>query len=329
MRAARCWTDSDRSLRLADERTGRHRRNHYGSQESTRGEAKMSRHDGLFALGGGVIGAVVTYGSIRLSTVPADVAPRGDIAAIGSAEHGGRDGDAGIDPAMTANENLTKSLHECSQSLARLMDDRVRLEQEIDGERSAEADASRAAQARRIARRNLSQDDWKQLAGAGTIRYVLPCASFDPTPEVVSRLGIAPQDIPAIQSALVAARDAAWAQIRPLCSNAAGGAVAADRLGLDSCPEVILDAEKMASPADADRAMRAVGAVKAGLAELSTIPPGDPVCAAFIVLTGVAKDAEIRLGSILGPEDARTVVYGSGNCSRVSEFTSSGQQTDR
>jgi hypothetical protein len=82
----------------------------------------------------------------------------------------------------------------------------------------------------------------------------------------------------------------------------------------------------MASPADADRAMRAVGALKAGLAEQSAIPLPDPVGTAFLVLTGVAKDAENRLGSILGPEDARAVVYGSGNCSRISEFPGSGRQ---
>jgi hypothetical protein len=289
----------------------------------------MSKHAGLFALGGGVIGAVVTYGSIRLSNVHSDSAPQGDIAPIGIAEHGGPDGDASLDPAMMANANLTQSLYECSQRLGRLADDKIRLEQEIDDERSAQADASRSAQARRIARRNLSQDDWKQLAGVGTIRYVLPCASFDPTPDVVGRLGLAPHDIPAIRSAFVAARDAAWTQIRPLCSTAAGSAAAADRLGLDSCPEVILNAERMASPADADRAMRAVGALKAGLVEQSAFPFADPVGTAFLVLTGVAKDAENRLGSILGPEDARAVVYGSGNCSRISEFPGSGRQADR
>jgi hypothetical protein len=68
--------------------------------------------------------------------------------------------------------------------------------------------------------------------------------------------------------------------------------------------------------------MRAVGAVKAGLADPSTVPSDDPVGAAFLVLTGVAKDAEKRLGSVLGPEDAHSAVYGAGSCGRTSEFSS-------
>jgi hypothetical protein len=291
----------------------------------------MNRHDGLFALGGGVIGAIVAVGSIRLSGALSDAAPRGDISAIGAAEDSGSHDheDAGVDPAMVANENLSQSLHECSQKLKLLLDDKLELEQQIDAERMAEADASRSARARRIARRDLSQSDWQQLASVGTIRYVLPCASFNPTPEVRDRLGLGPRDVPIVQNAFAAARDAAWTEIRPLCAKAVGSTEAADKLGLDSCPEMILDAEKMTSPADADRAMRAVGAVKAGLAEPSAIPSGDPVGAAFLVLTGVAKDAEHRLGSVVGPEDARAIVYGGGNCSRISEFTSSGPGSDR
>jgi hypothetical protein len=44
--------------------------------------------------------------------------------------------------------------------------------------------------------------------------------------------------------------------------------------------------------------------------------------AAFLVLTGVAKDAEKRLGSVLGPEDAHSAVYAAGSCGRTSEFSS-------
>jgi hypothetical protein len=223
---------------------------------------------------------------------------------------------------MLANENLTRSLQVCSQKLTLLTDEKEQLEHGLESERMAEADASRAARARRIARRDLSQADWKQLMAAGSVRYVLPCASFNPPSDVMDRLGLGPGDVPQVQTAFAAARDAAWAQIRPLCATAAGGTEAADRLGLESCPEVILDAEKVTSPADADRAMRAVGAVKAGVTEPSATPAGDPVVTAFLVMTGVAKDAERRLGAALGPEDARLIVYGAGSCSRITEFTS-------
>jgi hypothetical protein len=282
----------------------------------------MTGREALFTVSGGVVGAIVVYGSIRLSDARPDVPPR-DVVAIRTAEDG-RDtgGDASVDPAMVANANLVESLRECSQRVARLTDEGSRVEQQLEAERMAEADASRSAQARRLARRDPSPSDWRQMASAGTIRYLLPCASFNPAPEVLDRLGLSTRDVPTIQTAFAAARDAAWTQIRPLCAVAAGSTATADRLGLDSCPQVILDAERATNPAAADGAIRAVGAMKAGLADPSTMPPDDPVATTFLVMTGVAKDAENRLGSAIGPEDARFAVYGNGSCGRTSEFSS-------
>jgi hypothetical protein len=282
----------------------------------------------LCVLSGGAIGAVVAYGSVRLSSAHSDTASRGELAAGTEDGDQGKDGEPKADPAMVANANLTTSLEECSQRVARLNDENARLEQQIESERMAEADASRSAQARRSARRDPTPSDWKQMASTGTIRYLLPCASFNPTPETLDKLGLAPRDVPAIQSAFAAARGAAWAQIRPLCAAAAGSTSTADRLGLDSCPQVILEAARATSPAAADGAMRAVGAVKAGMADPSTIPSGDPVGATFLVLTGVAKDAESQLSSVLGPEDARAAVYGNGSCGHTSEFISSGRESE-
>jgi hypothetical protein len=286
----------------------------------------MTRREQVFAFGGGIVGALVAYGSVRLSHASSDGSGRENSMDAGSTGDPVPSVGGSIDPAMVANANLTESLHQCSESLASLMGDKARLEQQLDDERTSEADASRSARARRMARRDPSQSDWKQLASTGTIRYVLPCASFNPTPEVLDRLGLAQTDVPAIRSAFAAAREAAWAQIRPLCATALGGP--ADRVGLDSCAQVILDAERKTSPADADNAMRAVGAIKAGLTEPSTIPANDPVGAAFLVLTGIAKDAESQLASVLGPDDARAAVFGDGSCSRISEFTISGPGSD-
>ena len=271
----------------------------------------------LFALGGCIIGVAVTYGSLWRGALTRS---RGDVAGIGSDS----DRDAGIDPAIEANANLVASLQECSRRLSHLTDDKSRAEEQLEAERTAQADASRSAEARLFARRDPSQNDWKQMAGVGTIRYRLPCAAFNPSPEVLDKLGLQTSDVPTIQSAFTAARDAAWTQIRPLCATAAGSPATAETLGLDACPQLILNAERTTDPAAAETAMRAVGAVRAGLADPSTIPSSDPVGAAFLALTGVAKDAENRLGSAMGPEDARSVVYGSGSCGRTSEFTTTG-----
>jgi hypothetical protein len=287
----------------------------------------MTRREQVFAFGGGIVGALVVYGSVRLSNPSSGRSGRENAMDAGGTGDPAPSLGGSVDPAMVANANLTESLHQCSESLASLIGDKARLEQQLDDERTSEADASRSARARRMARRDPSQIDWKQLASTGTIRYVLPCASFNPTPEVLDRLGLAQSDVPAVRSAFAAAREAAWAQIRPLCATALGGP--ADRVGLDSCAQVILDAERKTSPADADSAMRAVGAIKAGLADPSTIAANDPVGAAFLVFTGIAKDAESQLASVLGPDDARAAVFGDGSCSRISEFTISGPGSDQ
>jgi hypothetical protein len=283
----------------------------------------MTQREQIFALGGVVLGAAVAYGALRPSDPSCAPISEDGISTLRARDAGGsNDEDAGVAPAMIANQNLTQSLQECTRQAASLSLERLQLERELDQERMAEADASRSAQARRIARHDLSQEDWKPLASTGTIRYVLPCASFNPPSEMQDALGLAPADVATVQNAFAAARDTAWAQVRPLCATAVGNSSTADKLGLDTCPQVILAAERTANPSAADVAMHAVGAVRAGLADPSTVPSGDPVGTAFLAMTEVAKDAESRLGAVLGRDGARAVVYASGSCSRLSEFAS-------
>jgi hypothetical protein len=85
-----------------------------------------------------------------------------------------------------------------------------------------------------------------------------------------------------------------------------------------------LSSEKTTNPSAADVAMRAVAAARAGLADPSALPPGDPVAATFIALTAVAKDAESHIGVQLGPDAARVAVYGTNNCSHVVDFPGPG-----
>jgi hypothetical protein len=234
--------------------------------------------------------------------------------------------DSSVDPAMLANANLTQSLSECSHQLALVTEENVRLEQQLDAEHNAASDPGKSALVRRIGRRDLSLDDWKQLARTGTVKYVLPCASFNPSPETVNGLGLGPQDIPVVRDAFVAARAVAWGQVRPLCASAVGSLNAADGLGLEACPQLILSSEKSTNPNAADVAMRAVAATRAGLSNPSALPAEDPVAATFFALTAVAKDAENHIGAQLGPDAARVAVYGTNNCSHVVDFPGPGPE---
>jgi hypothetical protein len=286
------------------------------------------RRERLFALSGAVLGFGLCCGVLAMASVLRTQPPPGDMP---MAEPSDRlpvatEADSSVDPAMLANANLTESLSECSHQLALVTEENVRLEQQLDAEHNARADAGQSALARRIARRDLSLGDWKQLARTGTVKYVLPCASFNPSPETIDGLGLDPHDVPVVRDAFVAARAVAWGQVRPLCASAVGSLNAADRLGLEACPQLILSSEKTTNPSAADVAMRAVASTRAGLSDPSALPTGDPVAVTFFALTAVARDAENHIGAQLGPDDARVAVYGTNNCSHVVDFPGPGPE---
>jgi hypothetical protein len=288
-------------------------------------EAAVVRRENLFALGGTVLGFGLCYGVLAIASVLRPQPSPGDVATAEPSPVAA-EADSSIDPAMAANANLSQSLSECSHQLALVTEENVRLEQRLEAEHEAASDAGKSALARRIARRDLSSDDWKQLARTGTVKYVLPCASFNPSPDTIDGLGLAPHDVPVVQEAFVAARAVAWAQVRPLCASAVGSLNAADRLGLEACPQLILSSEKTTNPNAADVAMRAVAATRAALSDPSALPAGDAVATTFLALTGVAKDAENHIGAQLGPDQALVAVYGTNGCSHMVDFPGPGPE---
>jgi hypothetical protein len=285
------------------------------------------RRERLFALSGTVLGFGLCYGVLAIASVLRTQPPgESPIAKPLDSAPASMQADSSIDPAMVANANLTQSLGECSHQLALVTEENVRLEQQLDAEHNAASDAGKSALTRRIARRDLSLDDWKQLARTGTVKYVLPCASFNPSPETINGLGLEPHDIPVVREAFVAARAVAWGQVRPLCASAVGSLNAADGLGLEARPQLILSSARTANPNAADVAMRAVAATRAGLSEPPALAQGDPVVATFFALTAVAKDAENHIGAQLGPDAARVAVYGTNDCSHVVNFPGPGPE---
>jgi hypothetical protein len=103
---------------------------------------------------------------------------------------------------------------------------------------------------------------------------------------------------------------------------------AADKLGLEACPQLILSSERTTNPNAADIAMRAVAAAKAGLSDPSALPAGDAVTTTFLALTSVAKDAENHIGAQLGPDEAQVAVYGTNDCSHMVNFPGPGPEAD-
>lgn len=128
----------------------------------------MTGREALFAGGGGAGLILGLLGLVIPRRAPIAECPTPEPAAEDAVREA--DANAGSDPAMIANANLAETLRDCSRQIVRLADEKSLLEQQISDERAAAADASRSAVARRIARRDLSQSDWKELALAARPR---------------------------------------------------------------------------------------------------------------------------------------------------------------
>ena len=164
---------------------------------------------------------------------------------------------------------------------------------------------------------DLGQDDWKELAKSGRVKFRLPCArpDFAVSAEVAERLGLAPDDTSTIERAYAASRERVWRALRPLCAAELGSEAIADRIDRQGCEMVILESQAHRDAAAKDAAMREVAEMRAGLRPLPG--PGEvlhPVVEMLLVLTGEQARFEAELGDALGPEDARRVAFDDEIC---------------
>jgi hypothetical protein len=164
---------------------------------------------------------------------------------------------------------------------------------------------------------DLAEDDWKELARTGRVKFRLPCArpDFAVSPELADRLGLAPDDASVIERVYAASRERVWRALRPLCVAELGSEAIADRIDRQGCEMVILESQAHRDPAAKDAAMRQVAEMRAGLRPLPG--PGEvlhPVASMLLVLTGEQARFEAELGEALGPDDARRVAFDDEIC---------------
>lgn len=158
----------------------------------------------------------------------------------------------------------------------------------------------------------MDQDEWKELAAQGGIKYRIPCmlpvgASWPP-PDELDELGLSPDDGDIITGALMRSKDRVWEAIRPICVQETGDADLAEVLGPMKCLGLIEQAAAQRDLAEAAAARRQVAEVHAGLR--SAPAEGESQRPLFSALMAVTREAglfESDLADSFGPEEAKRI----------------------
>ncbi|MBX3208578.1 MAG: hypothetical protein KF764_26330 [Labilithrix sp.] len=230
------------------------------------------------------------------------------------------------DPFGAANQNLVRQVGEYRSRLEAITAQKTELEAKL--KKSEESLAASQDGAPFVARHDfdLSQDDWKELAKDGTIKFQMPCLKvkgepWSPSPEKLNALGLAPQDAVTLKDAYGRSTQRVWSALKPLCAAAIGSAEVAEKLGPDTCIHLVLDLESDRDGDAARQARKQVGEIRAGARPM----PGPneavhPVLKLFLTTTGENRNFEADLAQSFGPEEAHRIVYSDELCMGASVF---------
>jgi ferric-dicitrate binding protein FerR (iron transport regulator) len=227
-------------------------------------------------------------------------------------------------PLAAANENLVGQVNEYKKRLEMIATAKAELEEKLEATeaRLASAETDGAA-ARSRSEWDLDGEDWAELAKKGTVKYRVPCSpkEFKLTPEVLNKMGLAPDDAPVVTDALEKTHKKLWSEVRPLCIQAIGNVEVVDKIGFDACSHLIHNVESAVDRSAAAEAMYQVGEIRAG----QRPPPGPndkvhPVAKLFLSLTSASQTFEAELAKSFGPDEAHRIVYADGMCAGKSTW---------
>lgn len=165
---------------------------------------------------------------------------------------------------------------------------------------------------------DLDENDWRELAKDGTIKYQVPCIrdeAWRPDADDLDKIGLAPDDADAIGAAYARSSERVKKAILPICAEMVGGAELADLIGPGDCAHVISSLARRQDKDAAEQARLHVSEIRAGLRPAPA--PTDkvhPVLATFLALTGEASQFEADLATEFGPEEAKRITYAEGMC---------------
>jgi hypothetical protein len=240
------------------------------------------------------------------------------------------------DPALAANQNLADSVRDYKQRLEAIEAQRTRLEKQLKTAQDALAIAQNDGAAPPPKHPyDLSQEDWKELAKNGDIKFALPWCepgkNWLPEPNYLARLGLSPQDGPVLAAAEARSRARVWGKVKPLCVQALGSsAEVAERLGPSTCIQLVLHVARQESAEAVDDAFRQVGEIRAGLRPApGPRDPMSPVVALLLATTAEMPLYEADLAQALGPEEAHRVAFSPESCKAQTSYAGHGPRNKK
>jgi hypothetical protein len=291
-------------------------------RETTKEGGGMTGRDARAGAIGAIAGAAVLVGvyegKVTLSRASASVdiasgqAARADAGGV----HGPQelsDGEkafeasSGEDPWRAANASLAEQVKQYQRRLDDNEAQRKKIEKELKELKAKLApDGGEARNPMEVDPRDLTQDDWKQLAKAGLLRAGYPCAPPDwhPSPGELAELGLAPDDARTLQAAVQDAQQRSWQAIESACARMVGSHEVARRLGAEACGAGIVNAT---SKADFNKDIQLVADIRAGNTPMPTASQLDPLAAYWLALTGEQSTYEAGLARSFGPETAHHI----------------------
>src|SRR5262249_48624917 len=120
----------------------------------------------------------------------------------------------GEDPLGKVHENLVRQIGAYRSRLEAIIAQKSELEAKL--KKSEESLAASQDGAAVIVKHelDLSQDDWKELAKSGTVKFQMPCLNvkepWSPSPEKLNSLGLTPDDAVTLKNAYAHSSQRVW-----------------------------------------------------------------------------------------------------------------------
>ena len=155
-------------------------------------------------------------------------------------------------------EGLVREIADLNRKLYGIEKEKARLEAQLA---RAERELSKQTEASAVRARHefdLDEQDWRELAKSGTIKFRRPCLEekgWKARPDELELLGLGVDDGEVLRAAFRRSYDRIWKTVRPLCAKVIGGVDIVDSLGPDTCIHVVVDASRREDNALADEAI--------------------------------------------------------------------------
>jgi hypothetical protein len=277
------------------------------------GRVQLSQAGELVAIGAGEVGQLSERGAQRLEV---------GAGALEAAQLRARDPSRALVNVRSQDEEaLRQGITAANEKLLALEAEKGSLAERL-GQAQAELARRGGGEPRGRDDFDLDQQDWKELAAKGSVKYRLPCqfeGGWTPSPEQLDALGLAPDDAETIRGAYERSRQRVWSVVGRLCEDAIGAPDMVDAISTDTCTHIVMDVARNKDMASAKAALHAVAEVRAGLRE-APAEPLHPVYELFYMLSGEAHALETDLAESFGPEDAKRITFSKQLCSGANTY---------